>query len=205
MLDSQVVRYNCSKERITTNLGHSQLALWQGANLWQLHSQLRLVRNSCCVSFYVKLVLWLLRPHICGGDDLDQILVFVLHRSTDNIWCWVLVLFLWSKRGDLLQELSWGLTGCKEEIIQNKRFVASYQGLSDLIPYLCPVVWLCLTTAETEGDNAVHLGYFWDCSWRQSTGEIMWNHAAAGQSSVPAYRSGSSPFCLSYSPVALQD
>lgn len=114
-LDSKVVHYNCSGECATTNLRDSQLAVWHGANLWQLHCQFHAARNSCCVSLHLELVVWLLRLRKRGGDDLDKILLFVLRRLMDNLGCRVHVLFLRAQGGDLPYKGSRGLTGCKEE------------------------------------------------------------------------------------------
>lgn len=92
------------------------------------------------------------------------------------------------------------------KVSPTKRTFSSLSGYYFLyfLLYLYRVVWLCWASAETQGGGASHPGYFLGYGWRECTGEITWTHAAAGQSSVPAYKPGSSLFCLSYFPVALK-
>lgn len=104
-----------SRECAATNLGYSQLAVWHGANLWQLHCQNHAARASGCISLHLELVLWLLRLRVCGGDDLDQILTFVLGGAAHYWSCHVLISLLRLQRRDLLQQGSGGLADCKNE------------------------------------------------------------------------------------------
>lgn len=113
-LKSEAVCSNYRSER-TTNLGYSQLAVWHGTHLWQLHRQLRAARGSGFISFHLQLVLWLPRLRVRGGNDLDQTLTFVLGGPANHLSLHVLILALWLQRGDLLQQGGRGLADCRNE------------------------------------------------------------------------------------------
>lgn len=103
------------KSEQTTNLRYSQLAVWHGTDVWQLHRQLHAARGSGFISFHLQLVLWLAGLRVRGGNDLDQTLAFVLCGSANRLSLHVFILALWLEWWDPLQQGGRGLADCRNE------------------------------------------------------------------------------------------